>query len=436
MSSKSKSKRYKKSIKKKRQIKNHKESKNLIELLNISLKNIHSDIGINIFDKDDYILSSYLKQGIKRGWKVLNDKNIIKEVNCNSVCMTVSILNYKIMNKSFDKLNLVEKIYLFFISYLVKIESKTKKELTIQYAIRKIDMKIKSETLRYHRKQKERGETHKETRRSVSHIGRLEKQKTELLENDGSKDDKLNRYYMIDICNHIDCEYLNEYKMSKNEKWKLSFEKFCKHLTFIFKGVIWLNMVMYFEGKSIYAPKNKKPSPYYISPSKQILPLNIDIRELIGTKKIGDILLIPSLNLYGSKLVYNGKKEDKLYNNYTNGNYWVYKDLDITKKTIKKTSVKNLENKHYIIAMMDLTVDYKKSKNERLYDSLDYFWGIVRGTIPNSKRPVLKNISKSSKSIGGHVSNNLSETIENSITLHWLVIHKDKLNEYLKENVI
>ena len=71
----------------------------------------------DLFHKEDYLLLPYLKTGFNRGWKVINDKNIIKEIKCNSLCMTISILNDTIGNrKKLDDLNPLQKLYLFFIS--------------------------------------------------------------------------------------------------------------------------------------------------------------------------------------------------------------------------------------------------------------------------------------------------------------------------------
>ena len=39
---------------------------------------------------DDYLILPYLKTGFKKGWNILNNNNILKEINCNSLCMTIS----------------------------------------------------------------------------------------------------------------------------------------------------------------------------------------------------------------------------------------------------------------------------------------------------------------------------------------------------------
>ena len=124
-----KSKRTKRKTKsQKKAIKNRRESKKYIELMNLAYKQITSSYH-DIFDKDDYLLLSYIKQGIKKGWKILHDTNIIKEINCNSLCMTMSILNSTFAEKKLDKLHPVQELYLFFVSYLIGDKELSKKEV-------------------------------------------------------------------------------------------------------------------------------------------------------------------------------------------------------------------------------------------------------------------------------------------------------------------
>ena len=106
----------KKTNRQKRSIKNRNEARKYIEIMKVAYKQITSSWH-DIFDKDDYLLLSYIKQGIKKGWRVLKDKNIIKEIKCNSLCMTMSILNSTLGGKKrVDQLNPVQELYLLFIS--------------------------------------------------------------------------------------------------------------------------------------------------------------------------------------------------------------------------------------------------------------------------------------------------------------------------------
>ena len=47
--------------------------------------------------------------------------------------------------------------------------------------------------------------------------------------------------------------------------------------------------------------------------------------------------------------------------------------------------------------------------------------------------PILKDIYKSTRKIGDKDKYDLQENIENSITSHWIYIHKDRLNGFIKE---
>jgi len=123
--------------KQKRSIKKRYEAKNYIELMNLAYKQITSSWH-DIFDKEDYLLLSYINQGVKKGWRILKDKNIIKEIKCNSLCMTMSILNSTLgKKKKLEHLNPTQKLYLFFISYLIEDKKLVKKEASLQHALKK-----------------------------------------------------------------------------------------------------------------------------------------------------------------------------------------------------------------------------------------------------------------------------------------------------------
>ena len=56
--------------------------------------------------------------------------------------MTISILNYKIFNTDKDKLTPIQKLYLFFISYLIDDNTIPKKILDLKHALRKLDIRL------------------------------------------------------------------------------------------------------------------------------------------------------------------------------------------------------------------------------------------------------------------------------------------------------
>ena len=422
---KKRSKNKKKTKRQKKTIKNRNEARNYIELLNLSLKHLGSDISINEFTKDDYHLLTYLKTGIKKGFRVLKNRNIVKEIDCNSLCMTVSILNENIGPKKFDNLNSLEKMYLFFISYLVSDDNFPPLEATLSHALRNVNLKIKQHQLRYERYKKEKGETHKETRRSLKVIEGFQKKK-ELLINDGGRDPKNKYLFTLDPCSNIDCEYLHEYEMNKGEKFNKSYAKFCLNITEIFKGVVWLNMFSMFNQTSL----SKIP----ITTVTKIYPM-IDMRTFLSQK---DILLIPTNSMCESLHAYGyGDYYNKLYDDYLSGEYWVYRGLNIEYKTIQQHSVKSLPRKHYIVALLEITCDYRLAENDKEKcgkQIIDDFMKFVKNIGP---QPILNDISKGKRNLPhGGIRLDLKENIENSITSHWLYIHQSKLNDFISKNVI
>ena len=70
-----------------------------------------------------------------------------------------------------------------------------------------------------------------------------------------------------------------------------------------------------------------------------------------------------------------------------------------------------------------------ETKAKNIYENLTNF---EKGI---GKLPILKDISKSTRTIGGKDKSDLSENIENSITLHWLYMHRDMIPYYIKEFV-
>ena len=68
-------------------------------------------------------------------------------------------------------------------------------------------------------------------------------------------------------------------------------------------------------------------------------------------------------------------------------------------------------------------------KEKEMYNNFQNF---LQGKGP---LPKLKEISKRVKKIGDEERYDLEENIENSITLHWVYIHRDRLDDFISENV-
>ena len=421
--SKTQRKNRRKTNRKKRSIRNRKEARKYIDLLNHAYKTISSSFH-DLLDKDDYLLLPYLKTGFNRGWRVLNDKNIVKEIKCNSLCMTISILNDTIGNKkNLDELNPLQKLYLFFISYFFRDNKYTEKEVGLKYALRKLDSEI---NIQVNRKKKyiEKGDN-RNIKKCDKIITRKEEQKKLLIESEGKDKGNSSRLFSVDLCNNIDCEFLHEYQMEKGEKHSDSYSKFCLHITELFKGIVWLNVNLLFN-KSI---KN----PFHVFYMDDTLDLNINIRNSIN--KV-DILIIPNKYMYENDIFYSDQIYEKsLKRKVENNDYWVYAKLNKRDKIIRKIPVKSLENKHYVTAQLyfDIQDEEDELPEEDIVNEIYMrFNNFVKG---EGDLPVLNRIQKNIKNIGGEDKYDLNEIINNSITVHWLYIHRDSLNKHVQDIV-
>jgi len=415
--------RKKKTNKQKKTIRNRREAKKYIELLNHAYKCVSSSFN-DIFDKDDYLLLSYLKTGFKKGWKVLNDKNIIKEINCNSLCMTMSILNSTLgKRKRLEQLNPLQKLYLVFVSYLVEDSKLSKKEVSLKHALKKIDMKILDKK-RDLEKYTNKGDT-RNIKKCNKYIETLEKSKKQLIESEGKNKEGITSLFRLDVCNNVDCEYLHEYQMEKNTKYSETYSKFCLNITEIFKGIVWLNMYHIF---------GRIHNPFKVSIINNKLDLNLNIRKSIN--KV-NIIFLPDSMMYGNDLFYENHTLDRARKkNYDSGNgYWVYNGIDTHQNKLIKRSIPHLENKHYIVAHLriDDGPDYRASYDTKAKIIHENFEKFEKGI---GKLPILKDIKITIKNIGGQDKYNLEENIENSITLHWLYMHRDKIKDYILDFIV
>jgi hypothetical protein len=149
----------------------------------------------------------------------------------------------------------------------------------------------------------------------------------------------------------------------------------------------------------------------------------IDIRRAVYKN---DILIIPMQQMYISKLTYT-EGESIL----DSGELWVYRAQGLT---IEKVLVKSLERKHYVVAMLYLPADYTLSKDKVEEERNNLFNNFVEGVGP---KPVLTTIYKSERNNRktGLKERDICETIDNSITQHWLYMHQSRLDTFIKENI-
>ena len=173
-------------------------------------------------------------------------------------------------------------------------------------------------------------------------------------------------------------------------------------------------------------------NPFNIDYSLETLNLNIAVRDVMN--KV-DIILIPSLQMYKNDIFYSDKLYEKsLKRRVKNDNYWVYTKLNKNDKTIKKVLIKSLENKHYVTAQLCFDdVDGRLSEEEQVKEIYKLLNDFIKG---EGKLPVLNRIQKTIRNIGGNDKYDLNEIIYNTITLHWLYIHRDILDKYISTTVI
>ena len=410
----------KKTLKQKKLLqKKEKEAKKYIDLLNLALKQIHMNGRLEVFDKQDYLLytSNFINTGIKQGYKFIHRKDIVIESDCNSMCMTISMLNHGLLEKDLKKLNMLEKLYLFFLSYLQtkSFDEKSEDRVTFEYALRKAEYLLLEQKRKYQQAVEKDGIEHRRAKQYKKNINRYEKRKQLLIDNQNNLnyDDSLRLFYRVDKCNNIDCEYLYNYHMKKSEKHMRSYEKFCSHLPFLFKGIVWLNMYQYFG-------KMRPFNPFKIPVNKEELILNLDIRKTaLGTLK-DSIIFIPNRSIYNNWNYYTLEEKTYYFNDDgTQKAYWVYGRLNDKKKTIQKIDIKKLPNKYFIAPLLYADGNEKFEKNFQ-----DFILG--KGNLPK-----LKKIIKTTRNLGGTFKKDLQEQIDNSITLHWVIVHKNKLKDYI-----
>lgn len=412
-----------KTNKQKRSIRNRREAKKYIELLNHGYKTLTSSYH-DLLDKDDYLLLPYLKTGFNRGWKVLKDKNIVKEIKCNSLCMTMSILNSTLgKRKSIEELNPLQKLYLFFISYLVDEGDLSKKEVSLKHALHKLDLQIKGK-MKDLEKYTQKGDK-RNIKKCNKYIENREKQKRQLINSDGKNREGIGYAFSIDVCNNIDCKYLHKYQMEKGQKHNTTYDKLCDNITELFKGVVWLNMYLLF---------GKINNPFSVPIFKNTLKLNLNIRNVMNRV---DIVFIPDDMMYCSDLFYENNTLDRARKKaFDRGdNYWVYNGIDTHQNKLIKRSIRHLENKHYVVAQMNVDEgpDWKAPYDTKVQIKHENLTNFEKGI---GKLPILKDISKRIKTIGDQEKYDLWENIENSITLHWLYMHRDKLVDYIQEFIV
>ena len=105
-----------------------------------------------------------------------------------------------------------------------------------------------------------------------------------------------------------------------------------------------------------------------------------------------------------------------------------YANLKLLDKVHDSVNDKMIDNPKSLPSESDWKVS-KEIKEKEIYNNFQNF---LQG---KGKLPVLKEISKKIKNIGGNERFDLQENIENSITLHWVYVHKSRLNDFIEEYI-
>jgi hypothetical protein len=184
----------------------------------------------------------------------------------------------------------------------------------------------------------------------------------------------------------------------------------------------------------MYQIFGKINNPFKVPIESDNLEINLNIRNVMNQV---DIVFLPDDMIYGNDLFYEnttldqGRKKDVEFGN----SYWVYNGLDRHNNKLIKRGVDQLENKHYVVAQMivDEGRDWKAPYDTRTKIKFKNFTNFEKGI---GELPILKYIDKQIKNIGGHDKYDLWENIENSITLHWLYMHRDQLVDYIREVIV
>jgi hypothetical protein len=109
------------------------------------------------------------------------------------------------------------------------------------------------------------------------------------------------------------------------------------------------------------------------------------------------------------------------------------KNNKLIKKDIKFGD--KLENKHYIVAHLNVNTgpDWRAPYETKLMEMYKNLTNFEKGI---GSLPILKDIQKQIKNIGGQDKYDLAENIKDSITLHWMYMHRDNIIPYIQEFVI
>lgn len=233
-------------------------------IINDSLNILFPDS--NIFDSpiDTFYISEKINYIIEEGLKMIKTEPKI-ELNCNTLCMSIAIINYEIHNKEYIELSDEEKIYIYLVYFLIKTRNKIQIDKDI-YVRQKIiilnELKIRRnlELTKYKQKvsalqqeKKTAGELRlSEINKEEKKLNRKIKSKLRQLNNTDKKIEKYkdgtmeidSKFQKYNMCRNLHCYdfLLKTFDIDTSESNSVNavkyINKFCKYISKILKTIV------------------------------------------------------------------------------------------------------------------------------------------------------------------------------------------------------
>ena len=390
-----------------------------INELNELLKLVYRGKIDDIFNDDDHILetSGYLEKGITRAKTLLQQKNLLLDVGCNSVCMMIAMISWFIHQKS--KLNISEKIFIFCVEYLSKEDELEEANIGLPESYAKLKLDKEMEYIQsYYDKKLEAGASARDLKRAQKNIDKTKVKHENILSGYGRETSTLEKLD-IDLCNEVDCTYIYEDDM-KTAEMKKSVSTLCKYMNEIFKGSI----LKCFEDllgaelkKYVSGDAHKKSS------SDEQIMVDIDVQDILFDTHA---VILPPSQSYQEGMDDDGYIEE-----------WVYLCISNSRK-IEKVSLDRLKtNTYYMVAKIDeefMNSSFEQSKLEET--SHTNIGAYIDELIMGSKDSIfgkLNHVAISERKLGNGTSvPNIDEIFTgdmNEIIEHWFVASSTTIDD-------
>ena len=395
-------------------------------LCNQAVQCMFQDESKKVFTEECDILwtSGFIEKGAKKGFRLIQNDEYQLDPDCNVVCLSNAIIIYGIIAEGeYHKLSHLQKLYLFFVYYLNRDgNDKVKQELPFEYAVRKIDKKLKTAKA-YHKKKVDEKAKAKSIKTALKSIKKLEIEREATKDRYDSWHKELVKYsramapapprnLRVNVCGETDCEFIleNAPGFAKGDvDISKVIEVFCKNMIYVFKGIIWLLMKEFSEGDIYIYSNGVDPQP---SDDSNKVQINLPIHSLVENT---NSVLIPSADIYRDPDTYDD--EELLGEDST----WIYTNMKKNRSTGEYTMDKVLvddlrDDTMYLTANLNPSIDLEEMNLFIGGDDWD--------------QPVLEYLQRTFKTLGdGSKVPQLIENIHNSISQHWYVSPLRSIND-------